>query len=146
MKPITGIVLTLILFSTSAIAASPQWVPLTYPLKFPENNTANLIYDVAMNSAPPFAVYQEDQGLKDLFDDKSASQLCFPAALTTALVKEFCYQSSPIRTLKLQGVSGDRTKIDVNAEIRELFQLCHTKTNKGTDPIPAVEWDSSPDD
>lgn len=87
---------------------------------------------MSKNNSPPFGTNQYHEGLKDIFDSTNDSQLCFPSALTTALVKQFAYQPSPVRGLPLKGLSPDKESIDLNESVRDLFELCGTNKDTGT--------------
>lgn len=94
--------------------------------------TNEFTYDSWKNFAPPFGTDQVHEGFKDLFTAEGDSNLCFPASLTTALVKQFAFQQSPLTNLKLAGLSPDKTSIDLNLTIRDLATRCNTDRDEGT--------------
>lgn len=94
--------------------------------------TNQFVYSSWKNFAPPFAADQVHEGLSDLMDSNGDSQLCFPASLTTALVKQYSFQDNPLTSLKLPGISQDKTEVDLNEIVRDFVTRCKTDTEEGT--------------
>lgn len=126
---------TLSLFALLVFAASawgrPQTVDLTKEWER-SSLTNQFVYASWKNFAPPFATDQAHEGLSDLLDVNGDSMLCFPASLTTALVKQYSFQDSPLSSLKLPGISAGKNEVDLNEIVRDLIVRCKTDTNEGT--------------
>lgn len=106
-----------LLVATSAWA-QPQMVDLeTTPVP---TASGSRIFEEFFNVSPNFSIYQEHQGLKDLFDLEGYSQLCFPASLAHSFLSQFKKDPQSFSSIPLKGLSVDKKKIDANELVREL--------------------------
>lgn len=85
-----------------------------------------------------FSLSQNDSRLVDLFSAKHQSELCFPTALTNALVYLYHYHTPPLNRLKFAGLSGDGLTLNGPLLVRNLVSSCHTDINDGTSPIQGL--------
>jgi hypothetical protein len=127
------------MFSASLSAATPSNAPIDLTVPAPTEPQTDLeVFDESVIFAPNFAVNQNDPALSDLFNN-GVSNLCFPTALTEALIDLYGYHTPQFNGLQLAGLSGDGRTITPNALIRELAANCKTDRANGTDSLDAIQ-------
>ena len=110
------------------LAQTPSAEALLIPLR------ADWIANAGHHSTPAY-VWQNDPEILKLYDVPSVTNLCVPAAIGTALINQFAYESPSSKNLKLVGYNAEAGKpasIDTAKLLADLAVRCKSDVREGT--------------
>ena len=94
---------------------------------------SNATYDASVIHPMNYSISERDTRLNAWWSKTHVSELCFPTAFANALIYLYHYHVPTFGSLKLAGLSGDKTKVDPAQLVESLLVPCHTNLNTGTD-------------